>query len=80
MVDIVVKEPKDIQKTLKLLDIFEMSEEDYKRFVLDNVFYLFRDFARKLDGCFSDLIQQYGKEKAIEILRKNPDIMYSCGN
>ena len=80
IVDMVVKDPKDIQKTLKLLDVFEMSEEDYKRFVLDNVFYLFRDFARKLDRCFSDLIQQYGKEKAIEMLRKNPDIMYSCEN
>lgn len=76
LVDMVAKSPEDILKVLDELKIFGITSEQYKQFVLQNAFYLFRDFFRNVNVCFSELIQKYGvKEKAFQELCNHPEIM-----
>ena len=76
LINIVAKNPDDVLKTLNELKIFEVSDKDYRNFVLENTFYLFRAFSENLNVCFSELIEKCGdKEKAFEELCKHPEIM-----
>ena len=76
LINIVAKNPDDVSKTLNELKIFEVPDINYKCFVLENIYYLFRDFSRNLDICFSELIKKHpDKEAAFEELCKHPEIM-----
>ena len=76
LINIVAKNPDDVLKTLNELKMFDVSDKDYRNFVLENTFYLFRAFSKNLNVCFSELIEKCrDKEKAFEELCKHPEIM-----
>lgn len=65
----------DIEKGLKHLDLFDISEEEKWKFVCDNASVFFNDFSRGFDYLFVKLIEKYGKAVAFEKLKEHPEYL-----
>lgn len=76
LLTMVSKSRDEIEDTLEYLKVFDLPQEELRRFVTENTFFLLRDYSRKLDVLFNELIEEYGDKKtAYKALCEHPEFL-----
>lgn len=75
----IARHPNEISDVISQLDIFDITPEQRRTFIFENVVWLFDDYSRHINELCCDLVEQYGKQGAFHILSEKPYLLREYG-